>query len=135
MAERTFTPEEANEALEVVRPLAERMVEARGALLVAQRQQAELITRIASNGGGLTPSDVAEAAVEVERASRDLMDAVDELQRLGVLVKDLDRGLVDFPCVHRGRELLLCWQLGEDEVAYWHGLEEGFAGRKPLPLD
>jgi hypothetical protein len=135
VAERTFTPEEANEALEVVRPLAERMVEARGALLVAQRQQAELITRIASNGGGLTPSEMSDAAAEVERASRDLMAAVDELQGLGVLVKDLDRGLVDFPCVHRGRELLLCWQLGEDEVAYWHGLEEGFAGRKPLPLD
>ena len=135
MAERTFTPEEANEALEVVRPLAERMVEARGALLVAQRQQAELITRIASNGGGLTPSEMSDAAAEVERASRDLMAAVDELQGLGVLVKDLDRGLVDFPCVHRGREILLCWQLGEDEVAYWHGADEGFAGRKPLPLD
>jgi hypothetical protein len=133
--ERFFTPEEANDALEVVRPLAERMVEARAALLRAQRQQAELVTRIASNGGGLAPSDVSEVAAEVERASRDLMGAVDELQGLGVLVKDLDRGLVDFPCVHRGRELLLCWELGEDEVAYWHGLEEGFAGRRPLPLD
>ena len=135
MPERFFTPEEANDALEVVRPLAERMVEARAALLRAQRQQAELVTRIASNGGGLAPSDVSEVAAEVERASRDLMGAVDELQGLGVLVKDLDRGLVDFPCVHRGRELLLCWELGEDEVAYWHGLEEGFAGRRPLPLD
>ena len=135
MPDRTFTPEEANQALAVVRPLVERMVEARGALLRAQRQQAELVTRIASNGGGLTPSDVSDAAAEVEGASRDLMAAVDELQQLGVLVKDLDRGLVDFPCVHRGRELLLCWQLGEAEVAYWHGLEDGFAGRKPLPLD
>jgi hypothetical protein len=63
------------------------------------------------------------------------MGAIEELQELGVLVKDLDRGLVDFPCVHRGRELLLCWQLGEDEVGYWHGLEDGFAGRRPLPLD
>jgi hypothetical protein len=133
--ERFFTPEEANEALEVVRPLAERMVGARAALLRAQRQQAELVTRIASNGGGLAPSDVSQAAAEVERASRDLMAAVDELQGLGVLVKDLDSGLVDFPCLHRGRELLLCWQLGEDEVAYWHGLEDGFAGRRPLPLD
>jgi hypothetical protein len=132
---RFFTPEEANEALEVVRPLVERMVEARAALLRAQREQAELVTRIASNGGGLAPSDVSQAAAEVERASRDLMAAVDELQDLGVLVKDLDSGLVDFPCVHRGRELLLCWQLGEEEVAYWHGLEDGFAGRKPLPLD
>jgi hypothetical protein len=50
-------------------------------------------------------------------------------------VKDLDRGLVDFPALHRGEEVLLCWQVGEGEVAYWHGLEEGFAGRKPLPLD
>lgn len=135
MPDRTFTPEEANEALEIVRPLVERMVEARAALLGAQRRQAELIARIASNGGGLTPSDVSVAGAEVERASRELVGAVDEIQALGVLIKDLDRGLVDFPCVHRGREILLCWELGEDEVAYWHGIEEGFAGRRPLPLD
>jgi hypothetical protein len=133
--ERTFTPEEANQALEVVRPLAERMVEERAALLRAQQRQVELVARIASNGGDLSATDVSEAAAEVESASRDLMAAVDELQRLGVLVKDLDRGLVDFPCVHRGREILLCWELGESEVAYWHGTDEGFAGRKPLPLE
>jgi hypothetical protein len=133
--ERNFTPEEANEALEIVRPLVERMVEARATLLGAQYRQAELVGRIASNGGDLSPTDVSEAAAEVESASRDLMAAVDELQRLGVLVKDLDRGLVDFPCLHRGREILLCWELGEDEVAYWHGADEGYVGRKPLPLD
>jgi hypothetical protein len=133
--ERTFTPDEANEALEVVRPLVQRMVAARAALLHAQRQQAELVARIASNGGGLAPSDVAEAAAEVERASRELVGAVDELQELGVQVKDLDRGLVDFPCLHRGRVVLLCWELGEDEVAFWHGADEGYAGRRPLPLD
>jgi hypothetical protein len=133
--ERHFTPEEANEALERVRPLVERMVEARRALLAAQRRQAELLARIASNGGGLTPPDVSAAAAEMEQASAELVAAVDELQGLGVLVKDLDRGLVDFPCVHRGREILLCWELGEDEVAYWHGTEEGFVGRRPLPLD
>ena len=135
MPERNFTPEEANEALEEVRPLAERMVEARRALVDAQRRQAELVTRIASNGGGLAPPDVAAAAAEVQQASAEFVAVVDELQRLGVLVKDLDRGLVDFPCVHRGREILLCWELGEDEVAWWHGTEEGFAGRRPLPLD
>ena len=53
-------------------------------------------------------------------------------QALGVLVKDLDRGLVDFPALRDGEEVLLCWQVGEGEIAYWHGLEEGFAGRKPL---
>ena len=135
MAVHNFTPEEANEALEHVRPLVERMVEARAALTRAQREQSELVARIASNGGGLSPPDVAVAAEEVERASRELVSLVDEIQALGVLIKDLERGLVDFPCVHRGREILLCWELGEDEVAWWHGADEGFAGRRPLPLD
>ena len=135
MPDRTFTPEEANEALLRVRPLVARMVVARHALLDAQRRQAELVARIASNGGGLTPPDVSAVAAEVQEASTELVGVVDELQGLGVLVKDLDRGLVDFPCVHRGRELLLCWELGEDEVAFWHGADEGYAGRRPLPLD
>jgi hypothetical protein len=65
-----------------------------------------------------------------------MAEAVEWLQRLGVIVKDADRGLVDFPALREnGEEVLLCWQVGEDEIAYWHGLEEGFAGRKPLPLD
>ena len=135
MPERTFTPEEANAALTEVRPLVEQMVAVRSLLLDAQRRQAELVARVASNGGGLTPPDVAAAAVEVQQASTELMAVVEELQGLGVQVKDLDRGLVDFPCVHRGRVVLLCWELGEDEVAYWHGADEGFAGRRPLPLD
>jgi hypothetical protein len=133
--ERTFTPEEANAALAEVRPLVARMVAARSQLVDAQRRQAELVARVASNGGGLTPPDVSAVAVEVEQASTELVAVVEELQGLGVQVKDLDRGLVDFPCVHRGRVVLLCWELGEDEVAYWHGADEGFAGRKPLPLD
>jgi hypothetical protein len=133
--DRTFTPEEANAALAEVRSLVERMVSARSMLLEAQHRQAALVARVASNGGGLTPPDVAAAAAEVQQATAELVAVLDELERLGVQVKDLDRGLVDFPCVHRGRQVLLCWELGEDEVAYWHGADEGFAGRKPLPLD
>lgn len=135
MPDRTFTPEEANTALAEVRPLVERMVSARSALLEAQHRQAELVARVASNGGGLAPPDVAAAATEVQQATAELVAVLDELERLGVQVKDLDRGLVDFPCLHRGRFVLLCWELGEDEVAYWHGTDEGYAGRKPLPLD
>ena len=135
MPARFFTPEEANEALARVRPLVERMVEARRMLLEVQRRQAELVARVASNGGGLSPPDVSAVAAEVQQTSAELVAVVEELQELGVQVKDLDRGLVDFPCLHRGREVLLCWELGEDEVAYWHGAEEGYAGRKPLPLD
>ena len=135
MPERTFTPEEANEALVRVRPLVERMVAARRTLFDAQRRQAELVARVASNGGGLTPPDVSAVAAEAQQTSAELVAVVEELQGLGVQVKDLDRGLVDFPCLHRGRVVLLCWELGEDEVAFWHGADEGFAGRKPLPLD
>ena len=135
MPDRTFTPDEANAALAEVRPLVERMVGARAALLDAQRRQAELVARVASNGGGLAPPDVAAAAVEVQQATAELLAVLEELERLGVQVKDLDRGLVDFPCLHRGRVVLLCWELSEDEVAYWHGADEGFAGRRPLPLD
>ena len=135
MPERTFTPEEANEALVRVRPLVERMVTARKALIDAQRHQAELVARVASNGGGLRPPDVSAVAAEAQQASAELVAVVEELQGLRVQVKDLDRGLVDFPCVHRGREVLLCWELGEEEVAFWHGADEGYAGRRPLPLD
>ena len=135
MPDRTFTPEEANAALAEVRPLVERMVATRAVLLEAQRRQAELVARVASNGGGLTPPDVAAAAAEVQQATAELVAVLEELERLGVQVKDLDRGLVDFPCLHRGRVVLLCWELGEDEVAFWHGADEGFAGRKSLPIE
>ena len=118
-----------------MRPLVERMVVAREVLVDAQRRQAELVARVASNGGGLTPPDVATVAAEVQQATAELVAVLEELERVGVQVKDLDRGLVDFPCLHRGRVVLLCWELGEDEVAYWHGADEGYAGRKPLPLD
>jgi hypothetical protein len=131
---RYFTPEEANELLGVVRPLAERMVEVRRAQLRAQRRQAQVVLRVASNGGGLSRADVEAAASEAERAVESLRAAVEEIQNLGVVVKDLDRGLVDFPAVSRGREIYLCWELGEDEVGYWHGIEDGYAGRQPLPL-
>jgi hypothetical protein len=70
------------------------------------------------------------------RAAADVAAIVAELEELGVQVKDLDRGLIDFPAQHPRRDetVLLCWHLGEDDVQYWHGLEEGFAGRKPLPF-
>ena len=61
-----------------------------------------------------------------------LAGTIGEIQAMGVLVKDLDTGLVDFPGQRAEQDILLCWQLGEDEVAFWHGLEDGYAGRQPL---
>jgi len=135
MAERYFTPSEANELLAEVRPLAESLVEHRDGMRLAAERRARLTARIAGNGGDLDPQEPGELDEQFERESQAVARAVEGLQRLGLLVKDLDRGLVDFPALHDGREVLLCWQVGEDEVAYWHGVDEGFAGRKPLPLD
>jgi hypothetical protein len=135
MAERYFTPSEANELLAEVRPLAESLVEHRDGMRLAAERRARLTARIAGNGGDLDPQEPGELDEQFERESQAVARAVEGLQRLGLLVKDLDRGLVDFPALHNGEEVLLCWQVGEDEVAYWHGVDEGFAGRKPLPLD
>jgi hypothetical protein len=135
MAERHFTPEEANALLDQVRPVAESLVAHRRAFTVAAARRARLTQRISGNGGDFDPQEPSELDEQLQREAEAVARAVEELQALGVLVKDLDRGLVDFPALHRGEEVLLCWQVGEGEVAYWHGLEEGFAGRKPLPLD
>jgi hypothetical protein len=134
MAERHFTTDEANEALERVRPVAESLVAHRRAFTVAAARRARLSQRISGNGGDFDPQEPSELEEQLEREAEAVARAVDELQGLGVLVKDLDRGLVDFPALRDGEEVLLCWQVGEDAVAYWHGLEEGFAGRKPLDL-
>ena len=132
---RHFTVEEANAALIEVRPLVEQMVERRRAHVEALEHQEELEGHIRGNGGGIPPAELAEAAAEVERLERELARSVDELVNLGVQVKDLDEGLVDFPARRRGRTVLLCWKLGEDDIGYWHTVEDGFAGRRPLPLD
>lgn len=132
---RFFTPEEANAALEDVRPVAERMVGHRRALADAQVRQAELVTRIAGNGGDLSPGEVREAAEAVAREADAIAECLRLISDAGAQVKDLDEGLVDFPAERRGEVVLLCWKVGEPEIAFWHGLEEGYAGRKPLPLD
>ena len=132
---RHFTPEEANATLPRVRPLVERMVEHRRAHVAALERQEELETRIRGNGGGIPPAQLAEAAAEVERYAREVARAVDEIVELGVEVKDLDEGLVDFPALHEGETVLLCWRLGEEEIGFWHSAADGFAGRRPLPFD
>jgi len=135
MAERYFTLAEANALLAEVRPLAEALVEHRQGMRLAAERRARLTARIAGNGGDLDPQEPGELDAQFERESQAVARAAERLQQLGVQVKDLDRGLVDFPARRNGEEVLLCWQVGEDEVAFWHGVEEGFAGRKPLPFD
>jgi hypothetical protein len=131
-----FTQEEANAALETVRPLVQRLVEARKRFVHLAGKLEDVEGQVSGNGGGLDPGRVGELQERAAEAATDIAGLVTELEAAGVQVKDLDQGLIDFPAEHpeRGDIVLLCWRLGEDEVAYWHGLEEGFTGRKPLPF-
>jgi hypothetical protein len=132
---RHFTPEEANAALEQVRPLVEQLVAGREEHARAVERQEELERKIRGNGGGIPPAELASATAEVDALARRLSRLVDEIASHGAQVKDLDTGLIDFPALRRGETVLLCWQLGEDEIAWWHRVDDGFAGRRPLPLD
>jgi hypothetical protein len=77
------------------------------------------------NGGGAPGRQVGDAFLELQRAAR-AFDAVE------IVLRDLDRGLVDFPALRDGREVYLCWVDGEDDIEYWHDLDAGYAGRQPL---
>jgi hypothetical protein len=131
---RYFTAEQANETLREVRPLTEELVEHRRALLELQELQASLNQRIAGNGGNVEPRELQSVQERLDEEVAGIARCVARIHEAGGLVKDLDAGLVDFPARREGAEVLLCWRLGEDEVGFWHGLEEGFSGRKPLPL-
>lgn len=135
MAERTFTLDEANALLPEVRQLVEAMVEHRSTLIAAAARRAEVQIHINGNGGGIDGQEIGSLDAAGHAAGAGLAEAMEGLAGLGVQVKDVDAGLVDFPAERDGELVLLCWQLGEDEVAWWHGPEDGFAGRRPLPFD
>jgi len=130
--DRHFTLEEANAAVAELRPIVERAVSHRHKLAEAQRQQAALVMQIGGNGGDLQPSDLREAAEAIRREAASLTECVEQIDAAGAQIKSLEEGLLDFPSLRDDEEVLLCWKLGEDEIAYWHGVDEGFAGRKPL---
>jgi hypothetical protein len=132
VADRVFTPAEANDALSQVRPAAERLVALRARMHELERTQAALVTSIGGNGGGYAVNDLNEARSELVTLADAVVACVERLEELGVVLKDLDLGLLDFPALRDGEEVLLCWRAGEPSVEYWHGLDEGFAGRKPI---
>ena len=133
---KLFTPEEASAALELVRPLVERLVERHRAYARQTAKLEGVRAKVLGNGGGLNPRRVVEAERAAAEAAAAVRAAVEEIEALGAQVKDLETGLVDFPARHPddGSIVLLCWRLGEDDVEHWHGVDAGFAGRKPLPF-
>jgi hypothetical protein len=129
---RRFTPSEANEELAEIRPLVEEIVAHRREYLRIQSERQALAQRIAGNGGGIEASALGDLE-EAERRERvEIARRVNAVHERGAIVKDLETGLVDFPARLEGQEVLLCWRLGEEQIEHWHGLEEGFAGRKRL---
>jgi hypothetical protein len=132
---RLFTPREANSALDQVRPVAERLVAVRARMRELAETQSENILAIGGNGVGYAATDLTAARGGLEQLADEAADAVRELDAIGVVVKDLDLGLLDFPAVRDGEEVELCWQVGEASVEYWHPLEAGYRGRKPIDWD
>lgn len=132
MPDRSFTPAEANSALDEVRPVAERLVALRVRMRELEQSQGELVLAIGGNGGGYTATDLNEAQTELAGLAEAAAACVERLEDLGVTLKDPDLGLLDFPSVRDGEDVLLCWHVGEDAVSFWHGPDEGYAGRKPI---
>src|SRR5271169_6348173 len=133
MSDRTFTLDEAQTLLAVLESLLRTAIAGKKVMEDFEAEQQELNHRIFLNGG--THVDVVPLArrkAERVKAEQRAKDAIAEIDSIGVQVKDLDIGLLDFPCEVEGEIILLCWKLGETSITHWHGTQEGFAGRKPI---
>jgi hypothetical protein len=122
--ERHFSREEANALLPQLTTMLTQLRDARDELTDTEAHEA-LSEAAPTNGGGDEGRQVGVAFLEVRRL-------LETIEQAGIVLRDIDRGLIDFPAVMDGREVYLCWELGEDEVAFWHELETGFGGREPL---
>jgi hypothetical protein len=133
MPEGDFTPAEVEALIPRLTQIMEPVMRAhREAVAIRERLRAEG-QRISLSGGGVVDRVQWRRDTEVaERALRAVQGGLEEIQRLGGAAKDLGLGLVDFPHRRGGVEVNLCWKYGERAIRYWHGLDEGYAGRKPL---
>lgn len=122
--ERHFTRAEANALLPQLKAMLDQLRESKDELTDAEAHEA-LGEAAPSNGGGEEGRQVGVAFLEVRRL-------LEMIEQAGIVLRDIDRGLVDFPALLDDREIYLCWELGEDEVGYWHDLDAGYGGREPL---
>lgn len=131
--ERRFTLEEAQQLLDAeLRALAERMVDERAKSRDLESRWRKLVIAIGSNGGNMERPEVHDLRAAVEASHAELQEILTRFTEEGVQVKDMDRGLIDFPAEIQGHDALLCWHVGEERIAFWHTPEDGFAGRKPI---
>ena len=133
MAEKTFTLDEAQSLLPILESLLKQAIQGKKLIEEVDSELQEVSHRVFLNGGTLLNIvHLARRKAEREKAIQRIKDAIAEIDATGVQVKDLDIGLLDFPCKVDGEIVLLCWKLGESKITHWHGLTEGFAGRKPI---
>src|SRR5689334_1771225 len=130
---RTFSLQEAQSILPVLEGLLRKSIDGKKLIEAVDQEMSQLNERIFYTGGALV--DIKRTALrraERDKAVQRVRDAMAEIDAIGVQVKDLDIGLLDFPCKVGEEVVLLCWKLGEASITHWHGMEEGFAGRKPI---
>jgi len=133
MADRTFTLEEAQLLLPVLESLLRTAIDGKKLIEAVDAEFQALANRVFQSGGLLVNVvHMAERKAEREKAIPRVKDALAEIDATGVQVKDLNIGLLDFPCKVEGQTVLLCWKLGELGITHWHDETEGFAGRKPI---
>jgi hypothetical protein len=132
-AERVFTLEEAQALLDAeLRAEAERMVEARARGRDLEGRWRRLVIAIGSNGGNFAKPEVRQMRADLKQAAEELAEILSVFVQHGVQVKDPDTGLIDFPTEIDGEPALLCWRVGEERIEFWHTLDGGFAGRRPI---
>jgi len=130
---KTFTLEEAQSLLPVLESLLKRAHDSKSAAQESEKELADLGRRIYLSGGMRV--NVAEAGrmrTELEEHLQRVRESVAEIDAIGVQVKDVDSGLLDFPCKVEDQVVLLCWRMGETAIEHWHTIEDGFKGRRPV---
>jgi hypothetical protein len=120
-----FTLQEANEALNIIRPLMDGVQAIRENILTNQPEAWPAIEKSAGNGGNKVLSAMIQDFEKLDALVHQILDT-------GVQIKDINIGLLDFSAMRDGHEVYLCWQYGEEDIAYWHELDAGYAGRLPI---
>jgi hypothetical protein len=130
---RYFTLGQAHSLLPRVKTLLDQAVQAKAQYERAEARTQEVVRRVMTLGGILVDRAVFQLNRDLqERSGERLKSNVEEIHGMGVLIKDLDIGLVDFPTLLNGVEVYLCWRIGEDAIEWWHGVSDGFAGRQAI---
>lgn len=133
---RRFNHAEAQSLIPQVDRLLRDAVALKAEFQEAEREFNSFKGRIAMTGGMVVDREpVLDARHRRDGAGGRLRAVIEEVQDIGCLIKDLDIGLIDFPTLLRGKEVYLCWKLGETSIGFWHGVDEGFRGRKPIDRD